>query len=90
MPWIVRAQHLAHGNDADTLTASNAQPRDAKVVQVLALQLGIAHIKPPELSEIGHPGQLERLCRHAIVLQVWDPCISTDQCISSSSSSRRA
>ena len=56
--------HLADSNDDDALATSDSESFYAKVVEVLPLCLGSAHIPPPRLREIGQPGVLQHLCSH--------------------------
>ena len=55
--------HLAEGYDEDALPAGNAQAGHSQVVEVLATQLGGAHIPPARLRKARHPGVLQHLCR---------------------------
>ena len=55
--------HLAESYDEDALPASDAQAGHAQIVQVLAIQLGGAHIPPARLREARHASVLQHLCR---------------------------
>ncbi len=55
--------NLAEGYDEDALPAGDAQAGHSQVVQVLAAQLGGAHVPPARLCEARHPGVLQHLCR---------------------------
>ncbi len=54
---------LADSNDDDALATSDSETLYAKIVEVLSLCLGSAHIPPPCFREVGQPSILQHLCK---------------------------
>jgi hypothetical protein len=52
---------LADCNDEDALAPGNVQPRNAEVIEVLPLQLGVPDLPPDGLSEVHRAEVLQNL-----------------------------
>lgn len=61
---------LANCDNGYALIPSNSESRDAKVVQVLSLQLCVANILPPGLPKSGDTSILQDLYRGNLLFKI--------------------